>query len=910
MSDTPLTDRYFGTTPPAISKALCKKAWEHNEDLTRAERWLFLCQGTEDGQFLADAARSDEQINYALGRPPPFVLLENIQMTVGDKYTSVADVVRDFWNPDRTADLNFYAHECVWLVWWTLHTAAIYSRDTPKDVSPGLVDAAGRLARKLRPEEWAMEEAMRDRWMKNEVERPSLTREDDVFTRQETSKNHEGWWVAGDEWHKECDAREEALRKSLWARVNEELRNADEMDLAAVRVLQARMAAEIAQETAQEEADKAREEKKEREEKARKRLDREAARGERRAKKNRGAAVGELDSDVDDDDDGGSDVGFPIKWSFGPTTRPWTREDAARQDRREMEEKIAQERDLEDERRREEEAEAKEKERLKEEVHTSPPPRRCVTMASASSPAATAYTRVGVPDGGGPGSTRLYALLSSFVRDASLAPRVTELVIDLGGKGTPYGHRPEESPDLSHVVLPDVPADDEVYAALRRRILDLGMDEARTERMARALRWRATAAPDAGRRTRRPGSLAMRADDDSHFAAQWQLTAGVLLLSFCENVDTLYLGPLEHGHLLLREYMLRANYGLLPQPRPLQKLRRVEVLTHDPNGWTPTVELGAHLQLVHRLPSLARLAVDNAQVYQPSWNLAAARASSMTELSITHFDIDHDWVARVLRVPRALRKFTLSVGGVANTDGGMPMMSKAVVGRSLWKHRKTLTHVDVDLSIFTHDSDRVEEEEDLDRAPSDWELRLYGADYLGMDRDLAAAASFPSNDDAPPPHSAYGHTIGSFREFPVLANLAISIRTLLGNKRIPLASDDDASDAPASPEPANASSALAAMLPASLESLTLYGYVRGDDASLDAQVDDLMRRKGGAALPKLRDVRGVEETVEDIQMIFGDEPEEEEDLWQGLKRDLSWKKVSEEDKKVQEDEEDEEDDEN
>ncbi|KAJ6790365.1 hypothetical protein PWT90_09103 [Aphanocladium album] len=539
-------------------------------------------------------------------------------------------------------------------------------------------------------------------------------------------------------------------------------------------------------------------------------------------------------------------------------------------------------------------------------LHTSPPPRRYVTMLSTSSPAATAYTRVGVPDGGGPGSTRLYALLSSFVRDASLAPRVTELVIDLAGKGIPYGHRPEESPDLAHVALPDVPADDEVYAALRRRVLDLGMDEARTERMARALQWRATAPPDAGRRTRRPGSLAMQADDDSRFAAEWQLTAGVLLLSFCENVDTLYLGPLEHGHLLLREYMLRANYGLLPQPRPLQKLRRVEVLTHDSYGWTPTVELGAHLQLVHRLPSLARLAVDNAQVYQPNWNLTAARTSSMTELSITHFDIDHDWVARMLRVPRALRKFTLSVGGVANTDGGMPMMSKAVVGRSLWRHRKTLTHVDVDLSIFTHDSGRVEEEEeeDLDCAPSDWELRLYGADYLGMDRDLAAAASSPGDDDAPPPHSAYGHTIGSFREFPVLMHLAISIRTLLGNKRIPLASDNNASDAPANPEPAGAPSALAAMLPASLESLTLYGYVRGDDASLDAQVDDLMRRKGGAVLPNLMDVRGVEETVEDIQMIFGDEPQEEEDLWQGLKRDLSWKKVGEEDKKVQEDEED------
>lgn len=503
------------------------------------------------------------------------------------------------------------------------------------------------------------------------------------------------------------------------------------------------------------------------------------------------------------------------------------------------------------------------------------------SMASA-----TAYSRVGVPDDG-PENPRLYGLLSSFIHEPSLATRVTELVIDFAGKRGGFGHRAEESPDVSHVVLPDVSESDTAYAALRQRVLDLGMDEARTTMMARALQWRAATARVAGRRTRNPGSLALRQNDDARFEAQWQLTAGVLLLSFCENAHTLYLGPLDHGYLLLREYMLRANYGLLPQPA-LQKLQRVEVLTYDHSGWTPNVELCERLQLVHRLPALQRFSADNAQIYQPNWNLAVPGTSGMTELSITHFDIDHEWVALMLGVPRALQKFTLSVGGVSNTDGGMPMMNKAVVGRSLWSHRKTLTHLDVDLSIFTDDSDRFDEEEDGE--PSDWELKQFGAEYLRMDRDLAAAT--PSNDDdAAPPVAAYGHTIGSLRDFPVLKHLSISIRTLLGNKTLTPTSG----------------AFLADMLPPSLESLTLYGYVRGEDEALDAHVDDLMSRKG-EVLGALVEVKGVEETEEDVRMTFGEEPEDEEDLWQGIERDLGWKEARDGDD-GDEDEADEEDDE-
>lgn len=175
---------------------------------------------------------------------------------------------------------------------------------------------------------------------------------------------------------------------------------------------------------------------------------------------------------------------------------------------------------------------------------------------------ATAYSRVGVPDGG-PDNPRLYPLLASFVRDSTLAPRVTELVLDF--ERSRSRNPPEESPNLDHITLSDVPEGDAVYPALRRRVLNLGMDEARTATMARALQWRATAAPDAGGETIDEGCYHLLTNDGSRFEAQWQLTAAVLLLSMCDNIETLYLGPISDGSLLLREYLLRSNYGLLPR---------------------------------------------------------------------------------------------------------------------------------------------------------------------------------------------------------------------------------------------------------------------------------------------------------------------------------------------------------
>ncbi len=76
-------------------------------------------------------------------------------------------------------------------------------------------------------------------------------------------------------------------------------------------------------------------------------------------------------------------------------------------------------------------------------------------------------------------------------------------------------------------------------------------------------------------------------------------------------------------------------------------------------------------------------------------------------------------------------------------------------------------------------------------------------------------------------------------------------------------------------------------LPPSLEYLCLYGYVRGLSVDVDAQVDELMARRA-ARLPRLAEIRGVDETVEDLAARYGGGEPSEETLWQRPEIDLDW----------------------
>ncbi len=268
-SETALIDQYFGTSPPLVSKRLYEKAIAHNDELTQAERWLFLCQGILQGQILADPkSLTEEQMSRVLCRPSLEMLARNIKTTIG--LDSVAEVLRDYWNPDRTKQLSYHAHECLTMGWWTFHTADIYELPDPKDSNPAVANAANRLARrasKEKAEEEALQWTVTQRFCSG-MEISETDIEIDIEKEQKAGKSNEEWWMISHEWRDKNAAMDRALREKLLAQVNQKLLNAMAADLAAIRKLRERMISEVAEEAGQEAAAaKAKKEEEERDQK-------------------------------------------------------------------------------------------------------------------------------------------------------------------------------------------------------------------------------------------------------------------------------------------------------------------------------------------------------------------------------------------------------------------------------------------------------------------------------------------------------------------------------------------------------------------------------------------------------------------------------------------------------------------
>lgn len=70
-----LSVQHFGPLPRFVSRRLCRKASDHNAELTKAERLLLLSQLNLAGKALAyPLSLDDEQVNQVLGyRPPTFL---------------------------------------------------------------------------------------------------------------------------------------------------------------------------------------------------------------------------------------------------------------------------------------------------------------------------------------------------------------------------------------------------------------------------------------------------------------------------------------------------------------------------------------------------------------------------------------------------------------------------------------------------------------------------------------------------------------------------------------------------------------------------------------------------------------------------------------------------------------------
>ncbi|KAJ4145230.1 hypothetical protein LMH87_004085 [Akanthomyces muscarius] len=241
--DNNLSQKHFGLSRPVISRRLCEKAGKHNDQLTKAERWLFLSRFDLYGKMIAYPDSLDDiEFDKVCGRPPREVLIRTIKAMTG--LSSIAEVVRDYWAPDRTDKLRYGGLETITMGWWTFDTSDVYAVDDDYE-DDAVAAAAGLVAEKLRPAEFAFENAARARFLlpettENEGEDSMPSLDESQKTEGELEELHEKHLA-------QQDAKAKELKGVLQKQLEMELKAASEEDLATIKQLRARMDAEAAE---------------------------------------------------------------------------------------------------------------------------------------------------------------------------------------------------------------------------------------------------------------------------------------------------------------------------------------------------------------------------------------------------------------------------------------------------------------------------------------------------------------------------------------------------------------------------------------------------------------------------------------------------------------------------------------
>lgn len=238
-----LSQQHFGLSRPVISRRLCEKAGKHNDQLTKAERWLFLSRFDLYGKMIAYPDSLDDiQLDKVCGRPPREVLVRTIKAMTG--LGSIAEVVRDYWAPDRTHKLSYGALETITMGWWTFDTSDVYAIDDDYE-DDAVAAAASSVAEALRPEEFAFENAARAGFLLPET--TENEGEDSMPSLDESHKTEDELEDLHEQHLAEQDANAQELKKVLQKQLELELKAASEEDLAAIKQLRARMDAEAAE---------------------------------------------------------------------------------------------------------------------------------------------------------------------------------------------------------------------------------------------------------------------------------------------------------------------------------------------------------------------------------------------------------------------------------------------------------------------------------------------------------------------------------------------------------------------------------------------------------------------------------------------------------------------------------------
>ncbi|KAK3356830.1 hypothetical protein B0T25DRAFT_537501 [Lasiosphaeria hispida] len=424
---------------------------------------------------------------------------------------------------------------------------------------------------------------------------------------------------------------------------------------------------------------------------------------------------------------------------------------------------------------------------------------------------------------------RSYPVLAAIIENPELALSVEELVVDAlvwpRRRYCSFGE-PEEVQPMSVNLT--------THARLQEYVRSISLDKAITQQMLDALAWKIAggAAPttESG-----PGP--------DTFAS----TVTVLLLSLCKNISVFH--AYFEWHRIIAEFLLKNNYNLLPQPA-LQQLKHVRIATVKPEDEREydRAELLEHFRFFGRLPAMEFLEEVGVMEYQMEREIAPPGTSNIRKLHLIHVDIGSTTVAFMIRSPKNLEEFKLSLGGLSCHDGASAAVVPKTLGKALLEHKAALKSLDMDLESAlsfipsdyekedARDPDEYDEDEDEDEDEEHYAIDSY------YRLDEAIGNQRPLWTEHLPNTREYGYTIGSLHDFESMAHLAITISALLGPSSHP------------------APFRLVDALPPSLTSLHLYGYTRGHSGVYDEHVDELLKQRA-ERFPLLVELRGVEEPI-------------------------------------------------
>lgn len=277
--------------------------------------------------------------------------------------------------------------------------------------------------------------------------------------------------------------------------------------------------------------------------------------------------------------------------------------------------------------------------------------------------------------------------------------------------------------------------------------------------------------------------------------------------------------------------------------------------------------------MARRLPSIETVRFDAVQKDENSSVRLPPRSANYSRIIIRYSILDSEVYTNVIESAKALREVTFSIGGRASSDGSFCPVYPTRLFKSLFEHRKTLEHLDLDVEdsvhgLFRDYPSRKYDEDDED----EFNEEEYKAEWEDELQELASATPDDNARESPAPYR--------LRSFENLKHLSLGIQLLYyyarGIEEDKIKDEDHFS--------------LVDYLPPNIESLCIYGYEKGNMTAsniaglrLDEHISTLLAEKD-VKLPFLKSIEGVDELIPNDKMV--DDPDSEEaPLWEREEED-------------------------